>query len=261
MRVKKRIEDLTVTGNRRLADDFFIIELRSADPLPEIKPGQFVQALVTESPSTFLRRPLSIHDIDFDLNTISLLVQIAGPGTERLSRLSPGERVNLIYPLGNSFSLPEKGEKVLLAGGGCGMAPLLYLGRKISESGIKPQFALGFRNRSRILEHDEFMKLGTVHLATEDGSEGYKGFITDIPAFREESWDRIYCCGPEPMMKAVAASCRDRNILCEVSLENLMACGMGICLCCIVPTTSGNLCSCTDGPVFNINDLQWQISE
>jgi dihydroorotate dehydrogenase electron transfer subunit len=260
--MKKRIEDLIVTGNRRLAESFFVIEAASAGPLPEIMPGQFVQALVTESPSTFLRRPLSIHDVDRASNTISLLVQIAGPGTERLSRLVPGvDKINLLFPLGNSFTLPSKGERVLLTGGGCGMAPLLYLGRKISESGVEPQFALGFRNRSRILEHNEFRKLGTVHLATEDGSEGHKGFVTDLPAFRENHWDMVYCCGPEPMMKAVAASCRERNIACEVSLENLMACGMGICLCCIVPTKAGNLCSCTDGPVFNINDLKWQTSE
>lgn len=258
--MKKRVEDLTVTVNRRVGESFFVIDLVSPEPLPEIMPGQFVQALVTESPSTFLRRPLSVHDVDYSSDTISLLVQIAGPGTERLSWLKPGEKLNLIYPLGNSFTMPKKGEKVLLAGGGCGMAPLLYLGRRISESGVVPEFALGFRNRSRILEHEEFKKLGTVHLSTEDGSEGYKGFLTDIPAFREGKWDKVYCCGPEPMMKAVSRLCRDRDIFCEVSLENLMACGMGICLCCIVPTNSGNLCSCTDGPVFNINNLKWQTS-
>ncbi len=258
--MKKRVEDLTVTVNRRIGESFFVIEVVSPGPLPEIMPGQFVQALVNDSPSTFLRRPLSVHDVDYSSDTIALLVQIAGPGTERLSRLKPGEKLNLIYPLGNSFTMPLPGERVLLAGGGCGMAPLLYLGRRISETGIEPRFALGFRNRSRILGHDEFSRLGRVHLSTEDGSEGHRGFITDIPAFREEPWDRVYCCGPEPMMKAVARVCRDRGIFCEVSLENLMACGMGICLCCIVPTTSGNLCSCTDGPVFNINDLKWQTS-
>ena len=258
--MKKRIEDLTVIGNSKLTEGFFVIKVSSSEDLTGIKPGQFVQALVTESPSTFLRRPLSVHDIDPGENTMSLLVQIAGPGTERLSRITPGEKLNLIYPLGNSFTLPARGERVLLAGGGCGMAPLLYLGRKISESGVQPHFALGFRNRSRILSHDEFSALGPVFLATEDGSKGYRGFVTDIPEFRNEHWDRVYCCGPEPMMKAVAALCGKRDIFCEVSLENLMACGLGICLCCVVPTTSGNLCSCTDGPVFNINDLKWQTS-
>lgn len=256
--MKKRIEDFTVTHNRRLADSVFVIEAVSPSVLPEIKAGQFVQVMVTGSPSTFLRRPVSVHDVDYSTNALSFLIQSVGPGTEQLSRLNPGEKLNIIYPLGNSFTLPSKGERVLLTGGGCGMAPLLYLGRRVKEAGVEPRFALGFRNRSRILEHDKLIKLGPVSISTEDGSEGYRGFVTDIPEFRDTEWDRVYCCGPEPMMKAVAKICRQRDIFCEVSLENLMACGLGICLCCIVPTTSGNLCSCTDGPVFNIRDLKWQ---
>jgi dihydroorotate dehydrogenase electron transfer subunit len=255
--MQKRIEDFTVTRNRPLADSVFVIEAASPSDLPEIRAGQFVQVLVTGSPSTFLRRPVSVHDADYSVNTLSFLIQAVGAGTEQLSRLQPGDKLNIIYPLGNSFTLPSRGEKVLLAGGGCGMAPLLYLGRKVKETGAVPQFALGFRNRARIIEYDELSELGPVYLSTEDGSEGYKGFVTDIPEFRDGKWDRVYCCGPEPMMKAVAEICRVRDIFCEVSLENLMACGLGICLCCIVPTTSGNLCSCTDGPVFNIRDLKW----
>ncbi len=258
--MKKRIEDFTVTENRRLTDSFFVVKVYSSTTLPEILPGQFSQVLVTDSPSTFLRRPLSIHDVDISANTVSLLIQIAGNGTGRLSRLLPGEKLNMIYPLGNSFTIPAKGEKVLLAGGGCGMAPLLYLGRKIKEAGADLSFALGFRNRHRILEHEEFKKLGEVNLATEDGSEGYPGFVTEIPSFREREWDRVYSCGPEMMMKAIAAECIQREIFCEVSLENLMACGIGACLCCVVPTSSGNLCTCTDGPVFNILNLKWQTS-
>jgi len=259
--MKKRIEDLTVTENRKLNDQFFVIRAASSLPLPEILAGQFVQILVTQSPGTFLRRPVSVHDVDYQANIISMLVQIVGPGTDRLSRLLPGENINMIYPLGNSFTLPSPGEKVLLTGGGCGMAPLLYLGRKIKEKGVKPVFALGFRSKQRILEHEEYKKLGEVYLSTEDGSEGYKGFVTDIPFFRNEKWDRVYSCGPEAMMKAVAGLCRQKNIHCEVSLENLMACGIGVCLCCVVQTTSGNKCSCTDGPVFNISDLKWQYSK
>ena len=258
--MKKRVEDLMITGNRRLNEQFYVLTASSAHPLPEILPGQFVQALVPDSPSTFLRRPLSIHDVDAEANTISLLVQIAGPGTRHLSRFKPGETINLVYPLGSSFTLPLPGERVLLTGGGCGMAPLLYLGRRIKEAGVEPVFALGFRNMSRVLEHDEFKKLGEVHISTEDGSLGHHGFVTDIPVFIENDWDRVYSCGPEPMMKAVAALCHKRNTFCEVSLENLMACGIGVCLCCVVQTTSGNVCSCTEGPVFNTNVLQWQTS-
>ena len=258
--MKKRIEDLTVTENRRLTDSFFVLKVTSSLTLPEILPGQFVQVLVADSPSTFLRRPLSVHDVNVTENTVSFLIQVAGKGTERLSRLTQGEKLNMIYPLGNSFTLPHKGEKVLLTGGGCGMAPLLYLGRMTKEAGAEVNFAFGFRNRLRIPEHKEFKKLGIVHLATEDGSEGCKGLLTDIPALREEKWDRVYSCGPELMMKAVAAECLRREIFCEVSLENLMACGIGACLCCVVSTISGNMCICTDGPVFNVRNLKWQIS-
>jgi len=257
--MKKRIEDLTVIENRKLNEQFFVLTLSSSAPIPVILPGQFVQALVKGNSSTFLRRPLSVHDVDQLKNTISILVQIAGSGTESLSRLNSGDTLNLVYPLGNSFTLPSPGEKVLLTGGGCGMAPLLYLGRKIKESGIDPVFALGFRNRDRVLEHEEFKKLGEVHLSTEDGSSGHRGFVTDLPVFTDNHWDKVYSCGPEPMMKAVAAKCSARNIFCEVSLENLMACGIGVCLCCVVETASGNVCSCTDGPVFNTSLLKWQI--
>lgn len=258
--MKKRIEDLKVLVNRPLGNQFFILKLTSEQSLPEILPGQFVQALVTQSPSTFLRRPLSVHDVDYHENSLSLLVQIAGEGTKRLSTLAPGEKLNLVYPLGNSFTMPEKGEKVLLTGGGCGMAPLLYLGRKIRETGVVPAFALGFRNKSRVIEYDVFTKIGEVHLATEDGSMGHHGFVTDLPFLRENHWDKVYSCGPEPMMKAVASFCMKNGIFCEVSLENLMACGIGACLCCVVDTTRGNLCTCTEGPVFNTSLLKWQTS-
>ncbi len=259
--MKKRIDDLSIIENRRLNEQFFVLTAVSSTPLPEILPGQFVQALIKGSPGTFLRRPLSVHDVDYKSNTISILVQIVGRGTDCLSRLKPGEKLNLVYPLGNSFTLPGKDEKVLLTGGGCGMAPLLYLGRKISEIGINPVFALGFRSRSRVLEHDEFEKLGEVHISTEDGSMGHHGFVTDIPVFKNNKWDKVYSCGPEPMMRAVAEVCRQNDIFCEVSLENLMACGIGVCLCCVVQTSSGNVCSCTDGPVFNIHELKWQSSK
>jgi len=163
----------------------------------------------------------------------------------------------MIYPLGNSFKMPSPGQNVLLSGGGCGIAPLLYLGRRVKELGIDPVFSLGFRSSSRVIEYDDFEKLGEVHIATEDGSMGKMGFVTDLPVFMEKQWDMIYCCGPEMMMKAVGRLCSERNISCEVSLENLMACGFGVCLCCVVQTTAGHVCTCTDGPVFNTQVLNW----
>jgi dihydroorotate dehydrogenase electron transfer subunit len=255
--MKRKIDDLIILSNLKINDRFFVIEAASKEKLPEILPGQFLQVRVDNAPHTFLRRPLSVHNVDYKRNSISMLVQIAGEGTEKLSGLRQGESINVVYPLGNSFTIPEKGEKVLLTGGGCGMAPLLYLAHKASESGADVTITLGFRNKARVLDYQSFEKLGKVFLATEDGSIGKKGFITDIPAFKETNWDRVYCCGPELMMKSIARECSAREIFCEVSLENLMACGIGACLCCVVDTTKGNVCTCTDGPVFNIKSLLW----
>lgn len=253
----KRIESLKIIDNKRLNNEYFTLILSSASLLPEIKPGQFAQVKVDGSPGTFLRRPISIHDIDTSKDSIKMLIQIAGRGTEKLSKLKPDDSLNIIYPLGNSFSLPPKGSKPLLAGGGCGIAPLLFMARYLNENGFRPDILLGFRNKERILEYEEYVEFGEVFLTTEDGSKGEKGFLTDHPVLKSVKYDKVYCCGPDPMMKAVSAYCRKNKVDCEVSLENLMGCGIGACLCCVVETVKGNLCTCTDGPVFNIKDLKW----
>lgn len=253
----KRIEDFTIKENRRLNNDYFILELLGNSYIPDLKPGQFVQAKVEDSPETFLRRPLSIHDVDYEKNTIKILIQVAGKGTEKLSNLKAGETLNIIYPLGNSFSLPAENAHILLIGGGCGVAPLLFLGKYLKSKGYNTEILLGFRNSDRIIEYDEYNKTGRVYLTTEDGSKGEKGFVTDHQVLKENRFNHVCCCGPEAMMKAVAGYCRKNDITCEVSLENLMACGFGVCLCCVVNTVNGNLCTCLDGPVFNVKELKW----
>jgi len=253
----KRIEDFKIEENRRLNNDIFILEISGNSYFPSLKPGQFAQVKVEGSPETFLRRPISIHDIDYERNTIKMLMQIAGKGTEKLSNLKKGETLNIIYPLGNSFSLPAENSQVLLIGGGCGVAPLMFLGKYLKSKGYKPEILLGFRNSNRIIEYDEYSGIGPVYLTTEDGSKGEKGFVTDHTVLKDRHFDHICCCGPESMMKAVAGYCFKNQITCEVSLEHLMACGFGVCLCCVVDTVKGNLCTCVDGPVFNTKELKW----
>jgi dihydroorotate dehydrogenase electron transfer subunit len=253
----KRIEFLEIVENKRINSEIFILTVSSGSKLPEMRPGQFVQAKVEGSPETFLRRPLSVHDVDYSTNTLKILIQIVGKGTEKLSLLNKGDRLNVIYPLGNSFNLPSPGMKALLVGGGCGIAPLLFLGRYLKSNGYTPDILLGFRNSQRIIEYEEYRKIGRVFLTTEDGSEGEKGFVADHSLLKSEIYDKIYCCGPDQMMKSIAKFCGTNKTECEVSLENLMGCGIGACLCCVVDTVKGNLCTCVDGPVFNINDLKW----
>jgi len=253
----KRTGDLIIIENTHLSPEFFILELSENSNLADFRPGQFVQVKVDGSQETFLRRPISIYDVDFEKNTFKLFFQIAGKGTSVLSKLKAGDSLNLIYPLGTSFTIPEKNEKVLLIGGGVGIAPLLFLGKCMNKKGNIPDILLGFRNSERIVETDKFRAVGKVFITTENGSEGEKGFVTNHSILSHTNYDKIFCCGPEPMMKAVASYCQKNSIFCEVSLENMMACGFGVCLCCVADTVRGNLCSCTDGPVFNLNDLRW----
>lgn len=238
---------------------FVLIKLQSDEALPEIKPGQFVEVKVDGSASTFLRRPISINFVDRENREIWLLVQLVGEGTKAMARLNEGDFLNVLFPLGNGFSVPKKGEKVLLVGGGVGVAPLLEYGKALKEVGAKPVFLLGARTKTDLMQLDLFGKYGDVYITTEDGTEGEKGFVTQHSVLTKESFDRISTCGPKPMMVAVARFAKANSIPCEVSLENMMACGLGACLCCVEKTVKGNVCVCKEGPVFNINDLTWQI--
>ena len=258
--MKKYILDLKVNSVEALSDKHVLIKLTHSEPLPEMLPGQFVEVRVDDSPSTFLRRPISINNVDYERNELWLLVAAVGDGTRRLQQLRSGDTLNCVLPLGNSFTLPEKpGAKVLLVGGGVGVAPLLYLGRKIKAMGMQPTFLLGARTAKDVLEKPLFEEVGRVLITTEDGSEGEKGFVTNHSVLASENFDLISTCGPKPMMMAVARYAYKNDIECEVSLENKMACGVGACLCCVEKTVEGNTCVCTDGPVMNIKKLSWQI--
>lgn len=227
--------------------------------LPEILPGQFVQVKVDDSATTFLRRPISINNVDYESNTLQLLIRIAGDGTRKLSECKPGDVINLLLPLGNSFPLNGlDGKKVLLIGGGVGVAPLLYYGLWLKKhTNADVEFLLGARSESDLLQRDDFEKAGKVHYATEDGSVGVTGFVTqhDVLAGNADVW---CVCGPAPMMKAVSRKAREAGVTCYVSLENMMACGLGACLCCVEKTVRGNVCVCTEGPVFSTEDLTWE---
>ena len=250
--------DLTVVGVERISPKYVLLRLTDQQPLPEMVPGQFVEVRVDGAPHTFLRRPISINFVDREHNELWLMVAMIGEGTRVLGALNAGHVVNCVLPLGSGFSASvEPHASCLLIGGGVGVAPLLYLGAVLKERSIEPTFLLGGRSEKELLELDLFNKYGRVCVTTEDGSAGERGFVTNHSVLREH-FDYIATCGPTPMMKAVARYARQQGIDCEVSLENMMACGLGACLCCVEKTTEGNLCVCKDGPVFNIKRLLWQ---
>lgn len=260
--MRKYEEELLVVSREQMGGRCSLLKLRHLDvsaPFPEIVPGQFVQVLVKDSPATFLRRPISINDVDAERGELWLLVQEKGEGTRHLCALKAGDLLNVIYPLGHGFTMPQVDEKTLLVGGGVGVAPLLLFGRRMRDKGMEPTFLLGARTGDDLMEIDEFKKYGRVFVTTEDGSSGERGFVTQHSLLERERFDHVAVCGPKPMMLAVARYAKKVGTPCEVSLENLMACGLGACLCCVEKTVKGNVCACQDGPVFNIKELLWPI--
>ncbi|MCM1079736.1 MAG: dihydroorotate dehydrogenase electron transfer subunit [Bacteroidales bacterium] len=261
---KKHLLDLTVKSAERINEKYILIKLTDSKPLPEMNPGQFAELRIDGSGTTFLRRPISIHHVDYTNNELWLLVALVGDGTRSLARLKEGDTMNILLPLGNGFTVSppcksDTGEpySVLLVGGGVGVAPLLYAGEAIKRNGGIPVFLLGARSKKDLLELDMFRAVGEVYVTTEDGSEGEKGFVTDHSIWNTRSFCRISVCGPKPMMLAVARLAREKETNCEVSLENKMACGLGACLCCVEDTKEGNVCVCKDGPVFSTDKLKW----
>ena len=148
-------------------------------------------------------------------------------------------------------------QKFLLVGGGVGIAPLLFMGEAMLKMGVRPTFLLGARSKSDLIRLDAYRALGEVYVTTEDGSEGEKGFVTQHSVLQREKFDNISVCGPKPMMMAMACYAKRAGTKCEVSLENMMACGLGACLCGVEDTKDGNVCVCKEGPVFDVEKLKW----
>ncbi len=259
--MKKHVLDFEVAAAEHPREGYVLLRLRLPDggQLPEMRPGQFVEVLAENAPGTFLRRPISINFVDRESGELWLLVHAVGAGTQSLHDLTAGSRLNCVLPLGNGFTVPgSTGQRVLLVGGGVGTAPLLYFGKTLREKGHTPVFLLGGRTGKDLLQLDLFARYGEVHVTTEDGSMGEKGFVTAHSVWRDGGFDSVATCGPKPMMVAVARNAQAAGVPCEASLENLMACGLGACLCCVEKTGEGhNVCVCKEGPVFNVNILSW----
>ena len=257
--MKKTVNDFLLLENKQLNKDNFKLVLQSPVPIADLFPGQFINVEIKDASEIFLRRPFSILDVDYQQRTISLLVKILGRGSKKLTKAKAGDTISAIFPLGKSFTLPEKNDRILLIGGGSGVAPMLFLSKICGLNPENVSVLIGARSAGDHVDVSEYNSFGNFYFATEDGSLGEKGYVTNHSVFTNQlnQFTKIYTCGPDLMMKAIGRTAIENNVFCEVSLENMMACGFGVCLCCVEDTKAGHKCVCTDGPVFNVNDLKW----
>ena len=242
-----RQEQFTLSAIRPLADGIYEMNLEG-DTGSLHSPGQFVNIRI---PGLFLRRPISV--CDYDSGVLTLIVRVAGKGTDILTGLPVGSRLDLLCGLGNGFDVSKSGTNPLLIGGGVGCAPLFGLCRRLRDAGRTVDILMGFNRAEEIFYVDEFEALGaTVHIATADGSLGTKGFVTAlIPRF---SPTYFYACGPEPMYRAMHTHLNAKG---QYSYEARMGCGFGACVGCSMETADGVRRVCKDGPVFESEALLW----
>lgn len=248
-----------IVSKRTLAKGIFDIEIYCPHIAKEAKAGQFAQAAAE---GFFLRRPISICDIDKEAGTIRLVFEVRGKGTDKLSELNKGDLIDIIAPLGNGFKTLEKGKKAICIGGGIGTPPMVGIAKEYGENAVAIS---GFRNMAAVILQEDLRACGAkTVLCTDDGSAGIKGFVTDalVEELKNGKPDIIYACGPMVMLKNIAKICEDNGIYCQVSLEQRMACGVGACLVCACRTVKDgeefNSHVCKDGPVFDSKEVVFE---
>ncbi len=257
-------EKATVVRVEQLSIDNIRLTLECPDIARVARPGQFVMIRTGTGKDPLLRRPFSIHQT-ISQGNIQIYFKVVGRGTEILAHVKKGEVISVFGPLGNGFRIAESAPACLV-GGGLGIAPMLFLAKKICQikkDSSQDLIILGGRTASEVEPLvEDFQQLGIqIAVSTDDGSYGQRGFVTDIFTGHDLPVGcAVYCCGPEPMMARISSLCKARAFPCQVSVESVMACGMGACLGCSKPTKSGSYVHvCLDGPIFDSEDMAWNL--
>lgn len=261
MQAKVKQLEVKLKEVKKVKKDIFLLNFQSSHIAKVAQPGNFLHLKLK---STILRRPLSIHRIEN--NSIYILFKVRGRGTKALAKKKKNDRLDVIGPLGNGFKVKNKGNSILVAGG-IGVAPLLFLGQKLkkiqnTKSEIRNQILLGAKDKKEIVCEKEFSNLGfQIKIATEDGSKGQKGFVTELLKNQLQAGDyrrgaNIYVCGPKDMFGQINKVVKNyESIDVQLSFEQFMGCGLGVCCACVIPTKSGYKKVCQDGPVFDLNEI------
>jgi dihydroorotate dehydrogenase electron transfer subunit len=254
----------------RQAGAYWSLTLVAPDIAEEARPGQFVEIATPAGRDFLLRRPFSIHQASRRggwAGTVEVVFDVVGPGTQWLSEAKPHDVLDVVGPLGRGFQLPRGAVPSVLVGGGYGAAPLYFLAEELLRRGKPVNMIIGARDHERVFKPVEGKRLSDlIVVATEDGSMGERGRVTDFlaPVLERTRSRVVYACGPNAMLRAVAEECRTRRIPCQVAVEELMACGLGVCWTCVVPVLAKdgrgwwNMRACVEGPVFNGARVWWE---
>ena len=248
----------TAVDKQELAPGIFKMRLFAPVIAREAVPGQFVHIKCDDHRDFILRRPFSVHQVIGD--SIEILFNRIGPGTEWLASLALKSTIDIIGPLGHGFDITGSSGSVLLVAGGMGIAPLVFTAARLVEKNIKIFALIGAADNQRLLDYMDLKRLTRrITATTEDGSRGTKGRVTDVldDVIRENLPERVFACGPRGMLAQVAAITARRGVPCQVALEELMACGVGVCLSCVTRTKTGYKKVCSDGPVFDSDEIVW----
>ena len=259
MQVYKELAE--IIRKEQVAEDIYRFTVKAPDIAAASKPGQFAMVLAGEGMDPLLRRPFSVHQVAEGL--VQILLKVIGKGTQVIANMEVGQKMDVLGPIGRGFAIASDSQHFLV-GGGIGIAPLLFLAKRIlrksEPSSIK--VLLGARTKDEIaVLAEDFESMGlAVETITEDGSLGKQGLVTDLMTdLQHEKQVMVYGCGPHPMLRAVTGACQKNGWGCQVSLEAMMACGLAACLGCAVMKADmkGYVHVCKDGPVFNAGDVAW----
>ena len=256
-----------VLSNEAVADAHYLLRCECTEIAQHARPGQFIHVMVSQDTGMLLRRPFTIYTVDG--HEITMLYQIIGEGTKRLSEMPEGEPLHVLGPLGNTFDFTTHPEPAILVGGGAGIASLMLLATALRKHDIQTFGLVGAQRQARLLSVADLEAIDIkVHIATDDGSIGHHGYVTDtlIDLLEKTNWHRptIYACGPHEMLSAVAKIAANYGVPTQIAMENRMGCAMGVCLGCVCPVrTDADTIEyqrvCTEGPVFNATDIVWDV--
>jgi len=260
-----------ILSRKEVASNIYLMKLKTPEIAQDALPGQFIHIRCSKDNFPLLRRPLSIHRIDKEKGEIYILFQVVGEGTKLLAQREVGDDLDIMGLIGNGFNIYPESRKIMIVGGGIGVAPLLALCEESIRQGKEVRVLIGALKKELVIGEESFKILGAkVDVATDDGSYKYKGLVTDLlERIIKEGWlaDQIFACGPKPMLRKINEIILQANINYQVSLEERMACGIGACLGCVCKIKTKDKKEykvkyeykrvCVDGPVFGGSEVVW----